>query len=210
MEMSAATERLVEQGKAAWESLKKVDGWDQWRTIGYAIEAGRKDIMDQLGINDPHSDSKKFKDEIGVWLKDTGFNEIDKGARSRLHSCMEHLTAIEEWRKMLSPNERVSLNHPNSIWRKFKVTLEDAVPRPSSPNPKDDVIRELQERVEELEAEVEGLRAADERPSAEDVAWEGAGKLAAAEARAEKADAELTRVLGQLDLDTRIRLRMAR
>jgi hypothetical protein len=69
----------------------------------------------------------------------------------------------------------------------------------------------LQERVDELEAEVEALRAGDgERPAEDDAAWEGAGKLALAEARAETAEAELARVLGQLDTDTRIRLRMAR
>jgi hypothetical protein len=119
--ISAATERLIVHGRAAWESLKRVESWDQWRTFGFAIEAGRKDIMKSLSINDPHSNSKKLKDEIGIWFKAIGFNEIDKAARSRLRSCIEHLTQIEEWRKTLDANERVALNHPNSIWRSFKL-----------------------------------------------------------------------------------------
>ena len=65
--MSSETERLVERGQAAWESLKQVESWDQWRTIGFAIDAGRTDIMAAFG--NPNSDSKKFKDAMGVWLK---------------------------------------------------------------------------------------------------------------------------------------------
>lgn len=203
MEMSAATERLVEQGQQAWLSLQKVEAWDQWRLIGYAIEAGRKDIMDALGINDPASNSKKFKDEIGIWLKETGFHQIDKGVRSRLHSCMDHLIEIEAWRKTLDPNERVSLNHPNSIWRKFKVTIEDAVPRPRGPDPRAAVIVELQERVDayevhvaELTNERDALRAETDRLK-EAAAWEqakpagawnGAENVAALRARYDAVD----------------------
>lgn len=57
--ITAATEKLVDQGKAAWESLKRVESWDQWQTVGFAIESARKDIMKSLSINDPRSNSKK-------------------------------------------------------------------------------------------------------------------------------------------------------
>jgi hypothetical protein len=172
--ISAATEKLIEQGKAAWESLKRVESWDQWRTIGFAIEAGRKDIMKSLNINDPHSNAKKLKDEIGIWLKATGFNEIDKTVRSRLRSCIEHLTQIEEWRKTLDANERVALNHPNSIWRKYEATLKDAnAGKPHRVDAKDQVIWELQEEVDRLtnSAPVDDAAA---------VAWERQGELTSA------------------------------
>jgi hypothetical protein len=182
--ISAATEKLTVQGKAAWESLKRVESWDQWRTIGFAIEAGRKDIMKSLGINDSHSDSKKLKDEIGIWLKATGFNEIDKTSRSRLRSCIEHLPQIEQWRQTLDANERVALNHPNSIWRKYKTALKDAnAGKAHRVDAKDEVIPELQDEVDRLTKTITEMAA--ETPSAPvddaaTVAWERQGELTSA------------------------------
>lgn len=182
--ISAATEKLVVQGRAAWESLKRVESWDQWRTIGFAIEAGRKDIMKSLSINDPHSNSKKLKDEIGIWLKATGFNEIDKAARSRLRSCIEHLTQVEEWRKTLDANERVALNHPNSIWGNFKATRRDAnAGKSRRADAKDEVIRELQEEVDRLTETVSEMAAETPTAPVDDaaaVAWERQGELTSA------------------------------
>jgi hypothetical protein len=187
--ISATTEKLTVQGKAAWESLKRVESWDQWRTIGYAIEAGREDIMKSLSINDPHSNSKKLKDAIGIWLKATGFNEIDKGARSRLRSCIEHLTQIDEWRKTLDANERVALNHPNSIWCKFKARLPDANDGTScGVNAKDEVIRELQEEVDRQTETVSEMAAETPTAPVDDaaaVAWEQQGELTSALNRVE-------------------------
>jgi hypothetical protein len=182
--ISAATEKLIVQGKAAWESLKRVESWDQWRTIGFAIEAGRKDIMESLGINDPHSNTKKLKDEIGIWLKATGFNEIDKTVRSRLRSCIENLTQIEQWRKTLDANERVALNHPNSIWRKYTATLRDArAGKPHRADAKDEVIRELQDEVDRLTktvAEMEAATPSAPVDNAATVEWERQGELTSA------------------------------
>ncbi len=166
-----------------------MESWEQWRTIGFAIEAGRKDIMKSLGINDPRSNAKKLKDEIWIWLKATGFNEIDKTVRSRLRSCIEHLTQIEEWRKTLDANERVALNHPNSIWRKYETTLKDAnAGKPHRVNAKDEVIRELQEEVDRLTETITEMAAATPSAPVDDAAagaWERQGELTSALNRVE-------------------------
>jgi hypothetical protein len=221
IQMTATTARLVEQGQAAWESLKRVESWDQWRTIGFAIDAGRKDIMNALG--NPNPDSKRLKDAMGAWLNETGFNEIDKGVRSRLKLCMEHLTLIEEWRRNLDPGQRVELNHPNSIWRKFKLTLEDAVPKPPRIDPKDEELAILREELIAVQderdaaraevvaarAEVVAARAEVDAARAEvDAVKKTSARLVAATARVERARvrAELVSVHEQLDLDTRVKL----
>lgn len=189
--ISAATEKLIERGKAAWISLKRGESWDHWQTVGIAMESARKDIMKSLSINDSHSNSKKLKDKIGIWLKETGFDEIDKASRSRLRSCMEHLSQIEEWRQTLDADERVALNHPNSIWRKYKATTRGASAGKSrSTNTKDEVIRELQEEVDQLTETVNEMAAATDR----------------ATTLAREREAELTNALNKVDHEVQRRI----
>ena len=174
IEYSTETVRLVEQGRLAWTNLKTGTAWTDWRLIGFAIEAARADIRISLGINDP--DSKLLKNEMGQWLRVSGFNEIDKSTRSRLSSCMAHIGEIDRWREQLEPAERTRLNHPHGVWLKFKQTLEDGVDRPKKPNAKDLQIELLENRLAErdhvittLQNDVLGLT-----DQLRDAAWDNA------------------------------------
>jgi hypothetical protein len=44
---------------------------------------------------------------------------IDKGTRSRLADLMDNRSEVEAWRSSLSLGERLHLNHPNGVWRKW-------------------------------------------------------------------------------------------
>ena len=63
--------------------------------------------------------------------------DFDKGDRSRLLDVMDRLPAIESWRNTLTRTERMRLNHPSTVWRKWKAasaereTLPQAAPSSS-------------------------------------------------------------------------------
>lgn len=100
---------------------------------------------------------------------------------------MEHLPQIEEWRKTLDADERVALNHPNSIWRKYKAAGRGSNAGKSRPaNAKDEVIRELQEEVDRLTGTVSEMAAATDR----------------AATLARESQAELTHALNKVEHET--------
>src|SRR5262249_10965871 len=84
---------------------------------------------------------------FGDWLVRHELDDMDKGDRSRLFAVMKNLPEIEGWRQRLPLGERLKLNHPNTIWRRWKEansTLpeteaddedEDEAPTEHSPPP---------------------------------------------------------------------------
>jgi hypothetical protein len=58
---------------------------------------------------------------FGSWLSENGFDEIDKGVRSRLQNCLDHQTEIDTWRQTLGLTQRLQLNHPNAVWRRWQT-----------------------------------------------------------------------------------------
>jgi hypothetical protein len=66
--------------------------------------------MRRLNVNKPGGGA--WGKIFGRWLAENGFDQIDKGVRSRLMSCMDNQTSIEAWRATLSLTERLQLNHP--------------------------------------------------------------------------------------------------
>jgi hypothetical protein len=120
--MDAETAKIVSAGRRAWGELKKRDLWPHWVAVGRAIQAGRAAMMSYLRIdpsrNEPPS-GRQWSEHFGAWLKETGFDEIDKGVRSRLEKCMDYLPEIEAWREDIGLTLRQQYNHPNTVWRHF-------------------------------------------------------------------------------------------
>ena len=154
--MDADSMKLIERGKASYVALKTSKNWLWWVDIGYAIDAGRSQILIALG-NPNNPQDKKLRDAMGLWLKETGFDAIDKTIRARLKSCMENIDRIEAWREGLSEDDRISWNHPTTVWNHYKKTLEDVVKGPRNPTPNERIMAlqeeldEAQERIAELE-----------------------------------------------------------
>lgn len=114
------TELLVERGREAWQSLRRDETWEKWVAIGRAIEAGRNFIMREvLHTNQPKG--RAWSETFGWWLKQNGFDEIDKSVRSRLQSCLDNLPAIEAWRQEIGLTLRLQLNHPNAVLRRWQA-----------------------------------------------------------------------------------------
>ena len=154
-------ERVVRQGQEAWRRLKKEKSWQDWLKVGEALLVGREWAMHQAGVNRP--EGKGYAMAFSEWLSRYKLDDMDKGDRARLFACMDNLGLIEQWRSTLTQTERLKLNHPNSVWRKWQKAVEPpaqqdgtAEPRPSL---RDSVVT-LSEENEQLKAHIAELEAA--------------------------------------------------
>jgi hypothetical protein len=150
---------VIDKGREAWASMRRDETWEKWILIGRAIEAARSALMHQLGLNRPTG--KTFAIVYGEFLRENGFETIDKGVRSRLQSCLDNIAQISTWRESLGASRRLELNHPNAVWRRWQATARPAAePDPAGPpkaNPKDAEIVRLQEELDTANARIAQL-----------------------------------------------------
>lgn len=126
IELDRDTQLVVTRGREAWRALRREETWENWVMVGRAIEAGKNATMRALHTNNPNG--RVWSDTFGAWLRETGFDEIDKGTRSRLQTSIESLPDIERWRQTLPLGQRLQLNHPNTVVRHWKAATH--IPKP--------------------------------------------------------------------------------
>jgi hypothetical protein len=160
----------------AWENIKETRDWAGWRKILLAVDKARKKFADDLGLNDPHSDSKELKNKMGEWLKKHRLNEIHKSDRSRLQRIAENLEAVERWRESLSDSDRVKKNGPTAVWGGYQASLGDGVEKPKKKTPKDEQIEGLYKVIEERDQQICDLqnRVLELKQAAADAKFEAA------------------------------------
>lgn len=165
-------DRVARQGTQAWARLKKSKSWTDWLQVGEALQVGRDWAMNQAGTNKP--EGKAYNVAFGEWLTKYKLDDMDKGDRSRLFAVMDNLPAIEEWRQALTLTERMKLNHPQAVLRRWKAHIEPEKRKSDKPTPTERAIAAEEARfaaekeVASLKALVEELTAArDARPSTE-------------------------------------------
>ena len=139
----------IATGRRAWESLKRYESWAWWVEVGLALDKARTEAMHILNLNQPTG--QIWSREWGAWLQETGFGEIDKGVRSRLQRCIDELPAIGKWLECIGQTKRLTLNHPNAVWRGYQKAL--GVEKPSKAERKNDQIQELQQENDQLHTE---------------------------------------------------------
>jgi hypothetical protein len=153
------SQTIVNRGREAWHTLKSDETWEKWVAIGRAIEAGRVAIMRLLLTNQPKG--RAWSEHFGNWLRENEFDQIDKGVRSRLQTCLDNLPQIEAWRQTLGLTLRLQLNHPNAVLRRWQATREapkkgNGTPAPG--NRKDMAIMQLQEELDTAHRELRQLK----------------------------------------------------
>src|SRR4029077_16153884 len=72
-----------------------------------------------LHTNQPKG--RAWSQTFGAWLQENEFDQIDKGVRSRLQTWLASLPAIEGWRQTLGLTQRLQLNHPNAVLRRWQA-----------------------------------------------------------------------------------------
>ena len=151
-------DRIARQGTEAWKRLKQEKSWHDWLKVGEALQVGRTWAMAQAQTNKPESGA--YNIAFGEWMQRYKLDDMDKGARSRLFKVMEALPLIEQWRQTLTATERMKLNHPHSVLRKFENEFVNAAKpkKPAKPGLRDSVT-ELSEENARLVSENEKLKA---------------------------------------------------
>jgi len=105
-------------GQEAWHRLGRDHSWEDWRHVGAALLIGRSGAMREAAVNRPVG--RRYNVVFAAWLNKFGFENLDKADRSRLFAIMDHLDEIETWRATLTPAQRLRLNHPSAVFRKWK------------------------------------------------------------------------------------------
>jgi hypothetical protein len=118
----------IRNGQEAWGRLRAGSTWADWVAVGTAHVIGRTTAMRDGHINKPKG--RSYNAAFSAWQKKFGFEGLDKGARSRLFDVMDHLKEIDGWLQKLPESERLRLNHPSSVWRRWKVAT--AAPKPDT------------------------------------------------------------------------------
>ncbi len=138
----------VRDGQAAWHRLRSNSTWDDWKKVGAAHVIGRATAMRDGHVKNAKPKGRAYNAAFRAWQKQFGFEELDKGDRSRLIDCMDHVAEIESWLETLPVADRLRLNHPTSMWRRWKAATTE-------PNTKSkvSVIQKLQESIVSLEEE---------------------------------------------------------
>ena len=153
------SQTLVTRGREAWKSLRQDETWEKWVAIGRAIEAGKHAIMRHLNTNQPKG--RAWSETFGAWLSENDFDQIDKGVRSRLQTCLDNLPAIEAWRQTLGLTLRLQLNHPNAVLRRWQAAKALPGKGPSNgggkPGLREEVIR-LQSELDTAHREISRLQ----------------------------------------------------
>ncbi len=111
-------EAVVRAGQEAWCRLRSNATWDDWKQVGKAHLIGRHKAMIEAGVNQPIG--RRYNEAFGTWQREFGFENLDKGDRARLFEVMGHLAKIEAWLATLTTSERLRLNHPTTVMRKWK------------------------------------------------------------------------------------------
>ena len=85
--------------------------------------------MREAHVNKPGG--RNYSKVFAASLRKYGFENIDSGDRTRLFEVMTNISAIEKWRTTLPLNQRLALNHPSTVLRRWKSA--STVPTPNAP-----------------------------------------------------------------------------
>jgi hypothetical protein len=98
--------------------LTNCQAWADWLLVGEALQIGRSEAMHTAHVNKP--EGRGYNDEFSRWLRRNGFESIPKSTRSRLFECLSHRSEIENWRNTLPTSERLKLNNPETVLRRWQ------------------------------------------------------------------------------------------
>jgi hypothetical protein len=149
---------VLHRGREAWQRLRTNSTWEDWKAVGKAHVIGQATAMRDAHINKPKG--RSYNAAFSAWAKKFGFEGLDKGVRSRLLDVMKRLAEIDAWLAKLPPTEQQKINHPNTVWRRWKAST--VVPDPNAPA-KVSPYQKLSESVATLQEENDRMRRDIER-----------------------------------------------
>jgi hypothetical protein len=183
--VSAAEQRIIEEGKAEWKRKRTGADWEGWLKIGRTLDIGRSQIMRELHTNQPLG--RAYNEAFSRWLRQNELDTMDKVLRAALLECMLNSAAISAWRETLAVNQRMEWNHPRVVLRHWRASLKltPQTTKTALGASKEIALQTLAQQVEQLKHENAKLRARDSggssftrNDSAEDIVRAIANELA--------------------------------
>jgi hypothetical protein len=92
---------------------------------------------------------------FGAWLDEHKWaRDLDKKTRNDLYWCTDRRNKIERWRETLATNERVKLNHPTAMKRRYEQTsaVKDNTAAPKGETRTQKLEREIDRLTDEVAA----------------------------------------------------------
>jgi hypothetical protein len=153
----------IERGQQAWQRLQQHKSFDDWILVGHAHVIGRDAAMRAAKTYSPRG--KRYSYAFGKWLETCGFDNIDGHDRADLFTVMGNLDKITLWRDTLTTTERLRLNHPSTVLRRWTAARRpasaDKTKKPSPWEKQKQSLAEVQEENHKLKQEV--ARQTDDR-----------------------------------------------
>lgn len=135
--------------------------WRGWRHIATACAIGSDHAKKAAG---GRMDSPYYRQVMSKFLRNTGFQFLNKDDRAKAVSMLPKWDEIDAWRESLPPARQKALNNPREVWTAYTEDLRaigdpDAKERPWSSRAK----RQFPSLLEQMEALAEQLEMAEER-----------------------------------------------
>ena len=115
-DFTAEEKEAERQAVEALGHLRKT--FEYWCVIGDMLNRYRGIAMRRTGINDPTSTSKLLRNEYGAILKASPFCDLEESLRVGIQQCGD--PAIRAWHAALPENDRINLNHPEKVLKRWK------------------------------------------------------------------------------------------
>jgi hypothetical protein len=143
--------KLEREAEEALDRIQRGQTWADWVKVAELFAHGRKLAMLRGHANKP--EGKGYNLNFSAWLDaHPKLRSIDKATRNHAMQCHDQITAIEAWRATLAENQRMTINHPTTVLRRFKTANAETA---GEAKPKKQTEREaLAERNAELEAKM--------------------------------------------------------
>jgi len=114
----------IAAGREAWQRIREHGrkSFDDWITVAKALAIGRSATLQAAGTNRPVGTT--FNRAMGQWLRQAGLDGVNPQERYRALLVLENLPAISAWRDGLDEVQRRRFNHPNSVWSRWKNSMQ--------------------------------------------------------------------------------------
>ena len=125
--LSDQQRQRLELGNEAYRVLKRGETIERWYQVGVGCQELQQAALDYGRSN--NTNNRAYREawaSLAAHVPD--LRDIDKSARSHAIWMTENWEALSRWLATLPVNQRLDLNHPRSIHRKF-----DAAHKPPPP-----------------------------------------------------------------------------
>jgi len=119
-----AEQRVIRNGRDAWELIGKAASFDSWFLIGRACLVGRRIALARSGAN--RAIGCVYSKAFNTWAKEAGFNGLAASTRSDAITLAENEPAITAWRNGLPRRQQRRLINPQSVVNRWRASTGQA------------------------------------------------------------------------------------